>query len=507
MSNSERIDLNISATDNASDTLEDVAELVDELEKASPEIDVGADTASADADLKETKELADQLTKADAEIVIKAKIDQAKADLKDLQAELKATGDTAAAEGDRAGDSMSDFGEDTGKAQDAVHGLAGEAVAELPTIGPALGPASEAVGQLTEGLLAGEIGFKDLAKAAAPVAGITAGLWALSRGAEQAAKRTAELEQIIKDLSRASDEEALRSLDRAMMDVLLNGGDFNQFFADMAANNLEGTKRLLELTTAQGASVVMTDALRAAVVEEERARAQQEQTTAKYGETAKTAAVNVGKLAGDTSRAGEAARDGAEDFSKSEQAVYKWTKQVEKANTQIDTLQGNLDFDQLALNFRTAFDEAMTKAQEGTELTAQEVLDLKQDYLDTAKAIGEDPVTIQSNLKKIEEGDIGAVLWDTQSKINQHEPTELPVKPKLDPAELRRIQREIIEYFRQHPLTTGGPNDPDNPNNQAAGTSSAVINVALPRGFREVDVVAAARSSLRRNGRLYSFGR
>lgn len=178
----EQINVDIRANDDASDTLDDVADKVAKLEDApATELEVTADTAAAEADLRAIADEAERVAKLDARIKIEAEIDAAKGNIRELKRELDGLdsagdGTTGGGATARLSDGMDDVVDKTGRAKDAVNGFAGEAVTQLPGVGAAIGPASEAVGQLTEGLLAGEIGMKGLAAAAGPLIGITLGI-------------------------------------------------------------------------------------------------------------------------------------------------------------------------------------------------------------------------------------------------------------------------------------------------------------------------------------------
>ena len=95
------LDARAASIDVAADTgsadadLKTIADQAGDLEKLTPEIEVTADTGTADGDLKDLADTADALTAADREIVLRAKVDAAKADLKKLQDQLSATREAA----------------------------------------------------------------------------------------------------------------------------------------------------------------------------------------------------------------------------------------------------------------------------------------------------------------------------------------------------------------------------------------------------------------------------
>lgn len=159
MASNEQVRIDLEAKDNASKTIDHVADAVDDLEHADPEITIGAtDDASrligkvadaageldkadpeitiaaqdhASAAIADVRADAAELGRVDTELVLKARVDAAKADLKSLRDDLEQTGDRA---------------DDTARQLDKVDsgggsGLRGNAIADLT--GP-LGSASSA---------------------------------------------------------------------------------------------------------------------------------------------------------------------------------------------------------------------------------------------------------------------------------------------------------------------------------------------------------------------------
>jgi hypothetical protein len=125
----------------------------------------------------------------------------------------------------------------------------------------------------------------------------------------------------------------------------------------------------------------------------------------------------------------------------------------------------------------------MATAEEGTALTAQEVLDLKNDYLAVADELGKTPIEVQSDLERIEAGDIAAVLWETQSEINSRPPVTLKTKLGIP-----------VNFGDERFYGPGG--------GPTAATSTVIVHQTIPRGFRG-DVLAEARRAAARSGRLY----
>lgn len=100
---------------------------------------------------------------------------------------------------------MEGVSRETGKATDVMHSFAGNAVSELPMVADSFGPLSEATSQMVEGLLAGEVGFKDLVSAAAPMAGVAVAVMVVTQALERMnakdqfdTQRLEEFEKLVK---------------------------------------------------------------------------------------------------------------------------------------------------------------------------------------------------------------------------------------------------------------------------------------------------------------------
>lgn len=171
----EQINIDIRATDDASAAIDDVADKVDKLEDATPEVKVTADTAAAEADLRSVVDAAELVAKADARIVVEAKIDEAKGNIRELKRELDSlsgAGDGGVSPARRLETDLDGVAAGSDRAKGALSGFAGNAIGELPGIGQAMGPAVEGLGQLVEGALAGEIAIGGLVAAGGILAGV-----------------------------------------------------------------------------------------------------------------------------------------------------------------------------------------------------------------------------------------------------------------------------------------------------------------------------------------------
>jgi hypothetical protein len=181
MAGDPKIQIDITARDEASDKLEDVAAAAADVEKLAPEVEVGADTDAAKADLKTVADAAGRLSKDDTVLVIKAQIDQAKGELRDLQNRLADVDDAAANTGNKIG---TEIDEGTGKAKGAVHSMAGNVIGDSAAMATGFGPLGEALGQITEGALGGEVALKEMLTAGLGLAAITVVVGAIQKGLE-----------------------------------------------------------------------------------------------------------------------------------------------------------------------------------------------------------------------------------------------------------------------------------------------------------------------------------
>ena len=163
--------------------------------------------------------------------------------------------------------------------------MVGNSAQDIGQLAGITGTAGVALGQMAEYAADGNIKLSNLAKVAGPMAGMAVAMWAVEKGAAQAAKRSREFSEAVRDLSRATDEQVLRSLGAAMMRAALDGESLTDQFRDMAEANLEGTKRLRDVALEAGYTRDQLKLLEAAIANEEKAIKQAEETHRKYGGT------------------------------------------------------------------------------------------------------------------------------------------------------------------------------------------------------------------------------
>ena len=192
----EKIRIDIEAQDSASKTLDKVADKAEELEKASPTVDVDADTKAATKSLDQVDAQAKELDQRDVTIALEAKV----SDLKGQLAEAEAALDQVREKADQAGKATEDIG---GRAERGsvnvvnatrdMTGPLGEASSMVGDFGDSFGAAAEtAVAKL--GLVGTKAG--DLATTILPGIGVAIGAaaaaWSVFRAHQAKAREEAE---------------------------------------------------------------------------------------------------------------------------------------------------------------------------------------------------------------------------------------------------------------------------------------------------------------------------
>jgi hypothetical protein len=505
MAANEQVRIDLEAVDRASAKIEDVADAVADLEDADAKVTLTAkdDASSTIADVEADTRA---LSGLDAEVVLKARADQARAELAGLRADLERTGEKA---------------EDTARQMDRIAGdggisTRGNAIADLTgPLGEASGAASDFAG-VADGLtdIVGDLATKLGATpdVAAKISGALGGLgiavaagaavWSLwsqrQREAEEAARQNAER---VRDLSAAVEEgnravavakfhEVFGKAEKAAREAGIPVEEYAAFLTGAAEEMATATARQDELRAAYEAAGPAGSEARIAALQQSAAYFELTQVLVeardKYAGT--TDAV-LDQAAADEDLAdalvgtGKSADEAAAAQERLADRVARSEAATRRAEAALDDLKGSLNFEQAALNFATSFAEAMATAEEGTALTAQEVLDLKNDYLAVADELGKTPIEVQSDLERIEAGDIAAVLWETQSEINSRPPVTLKTKLGIP-----------VNFGDERFYGPGG--------GPTAATSTVIVHQTIPRGFRG-DVLAEARRAAARSGRLY----
>lgn len=460
-----QIGIDIDAVDDASDTIDDVADKAKKLEELSPTVEVGGDTAKAETALADVKSDAERITGEDYRLVLKAQIDDAKQKLAQIDTDLDNLEHGSVK---RAGDGVDHLGDKFGKAGDAAKGFAGGTASEIAAMTGAFGPAGEAVGQLTEGLLEGGQSMTGLLTAGAGIGATALVMNELSSASERAAKRAQDVADSITEINRASDEQALNQFAQTVTNLVVNGTPLKDYFADLAEGSIEGARRLLELLTQQGASAVYTDQLTTAIKEEERARKQNTTTTETYGDAVADSTEDI-------------KNQKAERF---DQHLRDVDAAARAAKDGIDALRAGLNFEAEAENLETELTGAINGFnQYGVQPTREQLRQMKQDIINVGETAGATDVEIETQLRNVDAGDYAAVKAASEAWAR--------LNPILLATALAQPNNRI-----KNPV-------PGNPSPDGGTYGATTVNVMMPAGSRGVDVVRQLTGHARRAGRFY----
>lgn len=289
---------------------------------------------------------------------------------------------------------MRSIGDSADRSRSVMANFTGNAIQELPGVASAMGPMNVALGQFAEYAAEGGIKISGLLKAAGPIAGLSVGMWALSKGAEQAAKRTAQLSEAVDDFSKVADEEVLRLYNRSLMNIVLNGGDVNGFFEQLAENNEIGARRLLDTMRAAGYTADAMQPLADAILNVRRESRQEALSQERYGGILR----DVGEAAGDLAPELEAVTGNIHD-------QWSWLGQV---NNAWDVYWGKIDQEERTRNLYQALFDANGVLEEQVRLTGEYV----------QLVLGLPPDVMDKLVPLLEQGDVDRV-WSMVSAL-QH---------------------------------------------------------------------------------------
>ena len=278
----EKLQIDITAKDDASKVIDPLVKKVDQLEKADPTVNVDADTHSAvnDVDTFAKKlaklsdsdqvvllalragaaqsELADIATKlatidaSDPTVDVQLeRYQQVSGQLDDLKKKITDIGETPIDPGtgdggknlDNAKNKLHEVGAEAGKTKDAVHSMAGNAIGDFAQTASGIGPLGEALGQLTELASGGEASMKELATAGLGLGAISGGMFALNAIMGEFAKTAAHAAEI--KAFRTADVDAFTASLRAgkdatqeLIDKVEQTGKLAGVFAGITAGSL-----------------------------------------------------------------------------------------------------------------------------------------------------------------------------------------------------------------------------------------------------------------------------
>lgn len=260
---------------------DDVDREIDDMKAAAdalgaalgPELAARVDTASVVTELRMVGLTADDI-KADADALADAlrRVDQVNMRGVRTEADDIQTG-------------FRNVGTEADQTRSVVANFAGNAAQELPGVTGAMGPLNMAIGQFAEYASEGNIKMSNFIKAGAGLAGLSVAMWAISKGAEQAAKRTREIEEAMSDLGRVSDQEALRRFyEDILTNAILNGDDLKQTLDELVESSPEAARRLLKIGEEAGQTGGEMALLRESIIEYEREEAQAKRTSEEFAD-------------------------------------------------------------------------------------------------------------------------------------------------------------------------------------------------------------------------------
>lgn len=433
----EEIRIDITTEDDASRVLEDVAEQADRVDAADPNVEVTADTSSAQADLTD----------------------------------LGAKADRAAADVAKVGDSSD-------QSRSVLANLVGNSAQDLGELGGVAGTAGVAIGQLAEYATDGNISLRGLVATAGPMLAIGVAVSFITKHMAEAKQEAEELKKLNAELA-----ESLRAGDvEAAAEKMADGyGDLIDQ-AEAAGVSVQDLTRflttqdmtlqeLLATGTATGDEMV---ALALNVTQAKDSFADQSGALATNVARQQEIQEALGGTAGAASDGAAATRDLT--------AAY-------------DELTGRLSDDAAYLDVQDSFDDVEQAAREAFAAAAagegdaeqaardhqRAVIDLKQQVADYSATVAEIPPQQATEiLAMIDRGQFAAA------------------EAALAQLERNRVAHLRLEVAYPNRPVGYPPNAPWPPTGAAA--SSTVVNVTMPRGMRGRDVAAALEGYSRRNG-------
>lgn len=531
-----RIDL--VAEDNASAEIKQVADLAGKLEDLDPVVDVNAETKPAQRSVDELLKTVQHLSDEDATVVLALRAGRVQNELvetlrtvEDLDASdpqvsiLLQNADTARADLDKLETAITDINKtkvapkvdstgikdytsDAGKAEDATKSFVGNAVSEIPGVADAFGPLGEAAGQVTEGLLGGEIALRGLATAALPMAGVTIAMKGLADHAKKVEEVKAFNKETVKGWASAYREAAgdVNKMTDAMGDLAEAAGEIKvslgeavglkDFTDDIAKAGLtadqffklvaEGQDAIIEWGNASKDAGVSTEAVDGAV----------------------TAAVASIQPYNDAIKAGKVQQQLFGDSSdETSDAMARQTKKADeladatdharlvadKTGEAFDAMRKKLNMKKEVEDLGIAIGAAALTVGSGAKVAADDILSMKQSIIDVAETAGATPIEVQSVLERLDHGDFNSVYNQVQTWANQ-KPVTFTLKARLEAgADIRA-------------LISGGGGRGNYNGSFGPNSATVVVNQTFPRGFRTSSAIAEAQRAAGRAGRIYMRG-
>jgi hypothetical protein len=269
------LNIKLTAKDDASATVDDVARKLDKLSDEDREFVLRARVSQAEREIgRLTKQLAniDKLDDDEIELIVRAR-DEATAKLNGLRSELDkvdaaaADAESALKDAERAAERLGDADvtpavdstnklraevdgvrSSTDRASSASKSFAGNVVGDSFAAATGIGTLGESVSQVTEGLLEGEIAMGGLAKAGLSMGAVAVLMWGISEQLKAIAERDAFNKQRVEDYA-----DALAEADTRIQAITEKLTEAETFAFD--ARSLFGTDVLIKKFNELGMSV------------------------------------------------------------------------------------------------------------------------------------------------------------------------------------------------------------------------------------------------------------
>lgn len=458
----EQIRIDITAEDDASKVLEDVADEAEDLERLDPELVVRADTDAAERGIENVTDAARTLSRQDTEIVLRARIDDAKGQLAAFRAELDQTGEKA----EETARKLDKVGDDSGGGLKTR----GNAIADLT--GP-LGEASSAasdfagvfdgIGDIAEDV-AGKVGLNAAAMSTA-IGGIgiavAAGAAAWSYFSQKAAEARKKQEEITKAARDIRDAIKQGNYESAAEGLIKSYGDAYDAARKLGIGTDEVTSFIRAQSDAMPTWVAAREQMNAKTLEAYDA-SQQVQEAVRQEVLGNEDLVRVIYQARDANVAANGTAEEQEALLRDVTGALKGTAKAHDDNTRameradrqaritadgLEEIEGALDIEQAALDFRQKLDYSLADTRTNADRTSAEILQIKRDILDVAAAAGLTPIEVKSYLERIDQGDVDGVMLDVNHKLaNRAADVQTSLRPpsQAEYAEMNRtIQRGI----------------------------------------------------------------
>jgi len=511
--NDPKIQIDITARDEASDKLDDVAAEAAKVEKLSPEVSVTADTGAAKSDLAAVDDAAGRLSKDDTVLVIKAKIDQAKGQIEDLQRSLGDVDEAATNTGQRIG---TEIDEGTGKATGAVHSMAGNTLGDAAAMATGFGPLGEALGQITEGALGGEIALGEMLTAGLGLAAITVVVGSIQKGLEAnkkidafntkkiddftAALKTAKGELDIFNTALSKDEkvefvDAATGNTKDLTEALGNAGlTVDEFMTAIAG----GRQKFSDWLAAEGPVIGAGGDLNAIIQAGTQFIKDREAAQKIYDDRLITSGQVAHETDRETRRLNAAFIDGSaalDDLNPKTQTfahhVDTAAENTAKLNEKYRLLLGKLDEQQAWADVNQAVED-YNKNTENSDTDTRNLIRSIADYVVATDTIPESKKT--EIIAELNQGDVAAAEADL---------TELARNRDIRLLITAVGSADTIKFLQS--ISRGGTHIVDEARTgaQSVGAAAQQITVNLPRGARHGDIARALGVNTRRNGRRY----